>query len=102
MRFVFVMDTLDRVTHDKDTTFAFIKSAQGRGHESFHCLPKDLFVLGGEVWATVHRVEVLDKAPHIVLLKEGGPSRVRLSEIDAVFIRKDPPFDQAYYYATLL
>jgi glutathione synthase len=102
MRFVFVMDTLDRVTHDKDTTFAFIKSAQERGHESLHCLPKDLFVLGGEVWATVHRVEVLDRPPYIVLLREGGSSRVRLGETEAVFIRKDPPFDQAYYYATLL
>jgi glutathione synthase len=37
-----------------------------------------------------------------VLLREGGSSRVRLGETEAVFIRKDPPFDQAYYYATLL
>jgi glutathione synthase len=102
MRFVFVMDTLDRVTHDKDTTFAFIQSAQAREHESYHCLPKDLFVVGGEVWALVHRVEILDGWPHIALKKEGGPLRFRLADIDAVFIRKDPPFDQAYFYATLL
>jgi len=102
MRFVFVMDTLDRVTHDKDTTFAFIQSAQARGHESLHCLPKDLFALGGEVWATAHRIEILDRSPHIVLKKEDGPRRVRLAETEAVFIRKDPPFDQAYFYATLL
>jgi glutathione synthase len=102
MRFVFVMDTLDRVTHDKDTTFAFIQSAQARGHESLHCLPKDLFALGGEVWATAHRIEILDRWPHIALKKEDGPRRVRLAETEAVFIRKDPPFDQAYFYATLL
>lgn len=102
MRFVFVMDTLDRVTHDKDTTFAFIQAAQARGHESYHCLPKDLFVVGGDVHATVHRVEILDRWPYIVLQKEAGPRRLRLAETDAVFIRKDPPFDQAYFYATLL
>lgn len=102
MRFVFVMDPLDRVTHDKDTSFAFIRAAQARGHENLHCLPKDLFVLGGEVWASVHRVEIFERPPYIQLLTEGGPSRVRLSETDAIFIRKDPPFDQAYYYATLL
>lgn len=102
MRFVFVMDTLDRVNPEKDTSFAFIRAAQARGHENLHCLPKDLFVLGGEVWANVHRVEILDRPPYITLLTEGGPSRVRLSETEAVFIRKDPPFDQAYYYATLL
>ena len=45
MRFVFVMDPLDRVTHDKDTTFAFIQAAQARGHECYHCLVRDLFVL---------------------------------------------------------
>lgn len=102
MRFVFVMDTLDRVTHDKDTTFAFIQSAQARGHESYHCLPKDLYVIGGEVYATVHRIEILDRWPYIILQKESGPRRMRLAETEAVFIRKDPPFDQAYFYATLL
>ena len=102
MRFVFVMDTLDRVTHDKDTTFAFIQAAQARGHESLHCLPKDLFAVGGEVWATAHRIEIFERPPYITLLKEGGSRRVRLAETEAVFIRKDPPFDQAYFYATLL
>jgi glutathione synthase len=102
MRFLFVMDTLDRVTHDKDTTFAFIKSAQARGHESYHCLPKDLYILAGTPCATVHPIEVLSGPPYITLHREAGPIRMPLSETAAVFIRKDPPFDQAYYYATLL
>jgi glutathione synthase len=102
MRFVFVMDTLDRVSHDKDTTFAFIRAAQARGHQSFHCLPKDIYVAGGEAFATAHPVEVLEQYPHIVLHKDAGPQRLCLSEVSAVFIRKDPPFDQAYFYATLL
>ena len=100
MRFVFVMDTLDRVTHDKDTTFAFIAAAPARGHESLHCLPHQLYVAGGEACATVRRVEVLEAPPWIRLV--GEPTRVALPAIDAVFIRKDPPFDQAYLYATLL
>jgi glutathione synthase len=100
MRFVFVMDTLDRVTHDKDTTFAFLMSAEARGHQSFHCLPRDLLITGGEAHAIARRVEITDAAPHIAL--RGGPVRLRLAEVDAVFIRKDPPFDQAYLYATLV
>ena len=47
MRFVFVMDSLDRVTHDKDTSFAFLKAAQARGHESHHCLVRDLYIRDG-------------------------------------------------------
>ncbi len=102
MRFVFVMDPLDRVTHDKDSTFTFIQSAQSRGHESLHCLARDLSVHGGETWATVHPVEILEGPPWIILHKEKGPQRIRLADTDAVFIRKDPPFDRAYSYLTLL
>ena len=102
MRFVFVMDPLDRVTHDKDTTFAFIQAAQARGHESYHCLLRDLYIQDGDAWAVSHRVEILPQAPWIVLHKDQGATRLRLSDVDAVFMRKDPPFDRAYLYATLV
>lgn len=102
MQFVFVMDSLDRVAHDKDTTFAFIKSAQARGHECFHCLPKDLYVARGEAHAVTHPIEVLENFPYIVIHKVAGPRHVSLADVAAVFIRKDPPFDQAYFYATLV
>lgn len=102
MRFVFVMDPLSRVTHDKDTTFAFIRAAQARGHESYHCLPRDLSISGGAAHASVHRVVILDAPPYIGLERAEGPHRRRLDEVDAVFIRKDPPFDRSYLYATLM
>jgi glutathione synthase len=102
MRFVFVMDPLDRVTHDKDTTFAFIEAAQARGHASYHCLLRDLYIQDGEAWAITHPVETLPAPPWILLDEEGGPARIRLADVDAVFVRKDPPFDRAYLYATLI
>jgi glutathione synthase len=102
MRFVFVMDPLDRVTHDKDTTYAFMQAAQARGHESHHCLLKDLFIANGDAYAHTHPVEILDAPPWIVLHNQKGPTRFRLAETDAVLIRKDPPFDRAYLYATLV
>jgi len=100
MRFVFVMDTLDRVTPEKDTTFAFIEAAEARGHTCLHCKINDLSVLRGEAMARVRRITTRTAAPRISL--EGEPSTLKLSEIDGVFIRKDPPFDAAYLYATLL
>ncbi len=102
MRFVFVMDPLDRVTHDKDTTFAFIRAAQARGHESFHCLLEGLSVEGGEVFARAHRVVVSEAPPWIELRREAGPTRLPIADVEAVFMRKDPPFDAAYLHATLL
>jgi glutathione synthase len=102
MRFVFVMDPLDRVTHDKDTTFAFVQAAQARGHASYHCLLRDLYIQDGDAWASAHPVEILPAPPWITLGREGGPQRLRLADVDAVFMRKDPPFDRAYLYATLV
>ncbi len=100
MRFVFLMDTLDRVTPDKDTTFAFIEAAEARGHEPLHCLAADLGVRRGRVFARVRGVRTSAADPRISLT--GERREVWVDEVDAVFIRKDPPFDQAYLYATLL
>jgi glutathione synthase len=99
MRFVYVMDPMDRVLPDKDTTFAFQRAAQRRGHESLHCEVRDLFVKDGDVFARVRHLTVSDAPPHAVF---GPPEQVRLADVDAVFIRKDPPFDTPYLYATLM
>ncbi len=100
MRFVFVMDTLDRVHPDKDTTFAFIEAAQARGHESLHCLVSQLGVRKGRTFARVREVRIEADAPRIRL--SGDPREISLDDVDVVFIRKDPPFDRAYSYVTLL
>ena len=103
MRFVFVMDPLDRVTHDKDTTFAFIEAAQARGHESHHCLLRDLCIEDGDAWATTHPVA---DPPASRRTSCCAARRARAAcasaTSNAVFIRKDPPFDRAYLYATLV
>lgn len=99
MRFVYVMDAMDRVLPDKDTTFAFVRAAQGRGHESLHCEPRDLFVRGGDVYARVRNLTVSDVPPHATF---GATTEIRLADAEAVFIRKDPPFDNMYLMATLL
>jgi glutathione synthase len=93
------MDPMDRVLPDKDTTFALQRAAQGRGHAALHCEPRDLFVKGGDVFARVRHVSVSDVPPHVTF---GASEAVRLADVEAVFIRKDPPFDALYLYASLL
>src|SRR5262245_60611832 len=99
MRFVYVMDPMDRVQWDKDTTFAFQRAAQSRNHLALHCEPKDLYVKDGDVFARVRDVTVSNDAPHF---RMGTAQDVRLADADAVLIRKDPPFDAGYLYATLM
>jgi glutathione synthase len=99
MRFVYVMDPMERVAYDKDTTFAFQRAAQRLGHASLHCEPRDVYVDGSDVWARVRDVRVGDAAPHFAF---GEPRDVRLADVECVFIRKDPPFDAEYLYITLM
>jgi len=101
MRFVFVMDPLSTVHHLKDTTFAFIRAAQERGHESYHCLPRDISIAEGAAHARVHRVLIRDTPPYIDFDHDRGRHGLPLADVDAVFIRKDPPFDRGYLYLTL-
>lgn len=99
MRFVYVMDGLDRIQPDKDTTFAFQRAAQRRGHVALHCELRDVFVFDGDVWANARELTVSDVAPHFQL---GVACEVRLADVECVLIRKDPPFDAEYLYVTLM
>jgi glutathione synthase len=91
------MDPAETMTADKDTTFAFIRGAMARGHECLHCLPRELSNEGREVFARARKVTVSERDPHVSV---GADERVELAKLDAVFVRKDPPFDAQYLYLT--
>jgi glutathione synthase len=100
MRFVFVMDPVSTVIFDEDTSFALMREAQVRGHQVAHCLPKDVGLREHHVLARVRPATMRDdRAAPIVL---GEAEDIDLAEVDAVFIRKDPPFTDAYLWLTLV
>jgi glutathione synthase len=99
MRFVYVMDPMERVLPDKDTTFAFLLASNTRGHTALHCEARDIFLKDGDVHARVRPVTVSRTAPFYTY---GEPHDVRIADVQAVFIRKDPPFDSEYLYMTLM
>lgn len=101
MRIAFLMDPIEHVLVDKDTTFALILAAQARGHDVFTFGPREVFARGAEVFAALHRTHARVAPPpdHAVV----GPATVTdLRTLDAVFIRTDPPFDSHYLYVSLL
>jgi glutathione synthase len=98
MRFLFVMDGLERVDADKDTTVGFVEAAVARGHRCLHALVHQLEVHAGEASAVARDLGWSPSGLHL----DGAPRRIALADVDAVFVRKDPPFDAAYLYATLL
>jgi glutathione synthase len=99
LRILYVMDPMARVLVDKDTTFAFQLEGQRRGHEQYHCGPGDLWADRTVPHAQSRRLTVERATPHYALAEA---RIVPLAFFDAVFMRKDPPFDMAYFFATHL
>ena len=100
LRFAFIMDPIQHVLIDKDTTFVFMLEAQARGHEVWYLEMSDLFIERARAMGRARRIELRREANnHFTFGTEHtGP----LGEFDAIFMRKDPPFDIAYLHATQL
>ena len=99
-RFAFVMDPLEAVLPGQDTTFVFMLEALGRGHEIYHLGLKGLHAEGHRGFAFARRCEVMRATPHWRFLDDGA--QYPLEAFDAIFMRKDPPADAAYIYATMI
>jgi glutathione synthase len=100
MRIVVVMDPPETVKVDEDTSFALMLEAQQRSHRLDHCLISDLFVEAGRVHAKVRQATCQRDPARPVTL--GEVEDVDLGDVDVVLMRKDPPFDYDYLWATLL
>ena len=101
MRFAFVLDPLERLKAYKDSSVAMMREAVRRGHSVFALEARQMHVLQGSVRSLVQPLSIHDDDEN--WYSPAGEARVmRLAEFERVFMRKDPPFDQEYYYATLL
>ena len=94
------MDPIDRIDIGGDSTFALLLEAQRRGHSLFYYTPPNLALDAGRLLAKGHSLRVEDKAGDHYALSD--PRTVDLSELDAVLLRQDPPFDMAYITTTHL
>ncbi|WP_428421418.1 glutathione synthase [Methylibium sp.] len=102
MQLLFVADPLDSFKTYKDTTFSMMREAAARGHTLLACEPRHvMWVRGGVVSARMREFTLTGEAKD--WYREGGAAQVRpLKDVDAVLMRKDPPFDSEYFYATHL
>jgi glutathione synthase len=92
------MDPMERVNVSQDTTFVFQEEAQARGHQNYHCLITEIEVVGGTPSARCRGVKVDRKGtPHFSYEPD---SMQTLESFDCVMMRKDPPFDMRYVFAT--
>ena len=98
MKFLYVIDPIERWNVTKDTTFVFMAESQARSHQSYACAIQDLMVDGGKVYAACAPIEVSpSQGRH---WKYGNLEIVPAESFDAVFMRKDPPFDIDFFFST--
>jgi glutathione synthase len=94
------MDPISTIKIAKDSTFAMLLEAQRRGWDLWYMEQPDLQLLNGVPSATMRRLRVTDDPAGWFEFEEvqEGP----LGELDALLMRKDPPFDMEYVYTTYL
>ncbi len=101
MNLLFIADPLESFKIYKDTTFAMMREAQKRGHTLAACEPQDvMWQRGAPVTAHAHEIRLTGQAEAWFEVTQSRA--VPLKAFDAILMRKDPPFDSEYFYATHL
>ncbi|MBC7481973.1 MAG: glutathione synthase, partial [Rhizobacter sp.] len=105
MKLLFIADPLEGFKTYKDSTFAMMREAASRGHALMACGPQDvMWQRGGRVTAFVREITLTGDPHDWFAAKQQTPDElaVALADVDVVVMRKDPPFDSEYFYATHL
>lgn len=95
-----VMDPIAGIKPYKDTTLALMLAAQKRGFALRYLEMHDLWLRDGVAYGRATPVTVFDDKKHWFEL--GTPEEVELGRLDAILMRKDPPFDLEYVTASYI
>ncbi|MSP86602.1 MAG: glutathione synthase [Methylotenera sp.] len=97
MNIVFILDPLDSLNGDKDSSLAIMREAASRGHTLYVSMQHDLFLRGAVARINVNKFTFFEQNFLTEEAIEYSPA-----DFDAVIMRKDPPFDNEYLYSTYL
>lgn len=95
-----VMDPITSINIKKDTSFAMLLEAQRRGYEIHYMEMSDLYLRGGEARAHTRLLSVEQNAES--WFEFGSEQDIPLADLNVVLMRKDPPFDTEFIYATYI
>jgi glutathione synthase len=100
MKLAFLADPLHTFKTYKDSTYAMMAEAARRGHTIYAFQQKDMVLADGIVSAKVERISLTGDTDQWYQVE--AVNETRLTEFDAIMVRKDPPFDMEYVYLTYL
>ena len=93
-----VMDPIEQINYKKDSSLAMLWAAQDRGWEIFYITPNELYIENGIAKALYCPLKVF-KDPN-KWFEKGQAACLELSTLDAILMRKDPPFNNEFIYNT--
>ncbi|MFT5082622.1 MAG: glutathione synthase [Lentisphaeria bacterium] len=93
-----VMDPISSIKSYKDTTLALLLAAQRAGYLIHYIELSDLYLDHGQAKASSRTLEVFDSRE--LWYDLASPHDILLAELDVILMRKDPPFDNQFIYAT--
>ena len=94
------MDPIGGLNFKKDSTLAMLLEAQSRGWSLFYMEQADLYMQHDIARAKVQSLKVFNNADNWYQLSE--TEDIALDSLDAILMRKDPPFDMNYIYSTYI
>lgn len=94
------MDPIEGIKINKESSFAMLLEAQSRGWELYYMEMSDLYLRDGRSGARMRRLEVERNEKE--WFRFNDEKDWPLDELDVILMRKDPPFDPEYIYATYL
>ncbi|MFT6464002.1 glutathione synthase [Halopseudomonas sp.] len=98
IRLGIVMDPIHAISYKKDSSLAMLLAAQERGWELQYMEPQDLYLADGQAMGLMRELKVHADPQHWFDLQEH--QHTPLADLDVILMRKDPPFDNEFLYAT--
>ena len=95
-----VMDPIASINIQKDTSFAMLLEAQRRGYELHYMEMNDLYLENGVSHARTRLLSV--EQNYDKWYEFGSEQEIKLADLDVILMRKDPPFDTEFIYATYI
>lgn len=95
-----LMDPIENINIKKDSSFAMMLEAQARNHQLYYLKPDALYLLNNRVYARAQKVKVMKDERHWFELDE--TEIIATENFDLLLMRKDPPFNMEFVYATYL
>jgi len=100
MKLGVIMDPIAGISVKKDSTLAMLLAAQKRQWDIYYMEMSDLYVQADLPMARTRRLSVADDDRSWYQFQDEKPGSI--ADLDVILMRKDPPFDMEYIYATYI